>query len=53
MEKQTIKKEEKCTKCDKMKRRIAPQVIVGVLVFVFSIYGLVEFVKEIISFFTN
>ena len=41
--------EKKCTKCDKMKQRIAPQVLAGVLVFAFTIYGIVEFVRDIIE----
>lgn len=53
MEKQTIKKEEKCTKCDKMKQKILPQVILGFLVFGFTIYGVVEFVKDIIGLLTH
>ena len=32
-----------------MKQRIAPQVIIGMLVFTFTIYGIVEFVKDIIE----
>lgn len=45
--------EKKCTKCDKMKQSIVPQVIVGVLVFTFTIYGIVEFVKDIIELLTK
>lgn len=45
--------EQKCTKCDKMKQRIAPQVVAGVLIFIFSIYGIVEFVKDIIELLTK
>jgi len=45
--------EKKCTKCDKMKKRIAPQVLAGVLVFVFTIYGIVEFVRDIIELLTK
>lgn len=41
--------EKKCTKCDKIKQKIAPQVAIGMLVFVFTIYGIVEFVKDIIE----
>ena len=41
--------EKKCTKCDKMKQSIVPQVIVGVFVFSFTIYGIVEFVRDIIE----
>ena len=41
--------EKKCTKCDKMKQSIVPQVMMGVLVFGFTIYGIVEAVKDIIE----
>jgi hypothetical protein len=49
MEQEIKVEEKKCTKCDKMKQRIAPQVIIGMLVFTFTIYGIVEFVKDIIE----
>jgi hypothetical protein len=45
--------EKKCTKCDKMKQSIVPQVIMGVLVFSFTIYGIVEFVRDIIELLTK
>ena len=45
--------EKKCTKCDKMKQSIVPQVMMGVLVFGFTIYGIVEFVKDIIELLTK
>jgi hypothetical protein len=45
--------EKKCTKCDKMKQSIVPQVAIGVLVFSFTIYGIVEFVKDIIELLTK
>jgi hypothetical protein len=53
MEKEIKVEEKKCTKCDKMKQSIVPQVIVGVLVFSFTIYGIVEFVKDIIELLTK
>jgi hypothetical protein len=49
MEKEIKVEEKKCTKCDKMKQSIVPQVIMGVLVFSFTIYGIVEFVRDIIE----
>jgi hypothetical protein len=45
--------EKKCTKCDKMKQSIVPQVAIGMLVFSFTIYGIVEFVKDIIELLTK
>jgi len=45
--------EKKCTKCDKMKQSIVPQVIVGVLVFGFTVYGFVEFVRDVIELFSH
>jgi len=53
MEKEIKVEEKKCTKCDKMKQSIVPQVIVGVLVFSFTIYGIVEFVRDIIELLTK
>ena len=53
MEKEIIVEEKKCTKCDKMKQSIVPQVIVGVLVFSFTVYGIVEFVRDIIELLTK
>ena len=45
--------EKKCTKCDKMKQSIVPQVLIGMLVFTFTIYGIVEFIKDIIELLTK
>ena len=53
MEKEIKVEDKKCTKCDKMKQSIVPQVIVGVLVFSFTIYGIVEFVRDIIELLTK
>jgi hypothetical protein len=53
MEKEIKVEEKKCTKCDKMKQSIVPQVIVGVLVFSFTVYGIVEFVRDIIELLTK
>ena len=36
-----------------MKQSIVPQVIVGVLVFSFTVYGIVEFVRDIIELLTK
>lgn len=53
MEKEIKVEEKKCTKCDKMKQSIVPQVLIGLLVFTFTIYGIVEFVKDIIELLTK
>jgi hypothetical protein len=53
MEKEIKVEEKKCTKCDKMKQSIVPQVVLGVLIFSFTIYGVVEFVRDIIELFSH
>jgi len=53
MEKEIKVEEKKCTKCDKMKQSIVPQVIVGVLVFSFTVYGIVEFVRDVIELLSH
>ncbi|CAB4129802.1 hypothetical protein UFOVP117_106 [uncultured Caudovirales phage] len=53
MEKEIKVEEKKCTKCDKMKQSIVPQVVLGVLIFSFTIYGVVEFVRDIIELLSH
>lgn len=53
MEKEIKVEEKKCTKCDKMKHSIVPQVVLGVLIFSFTIYGVVEFVRDIIELLSH
>ena len=53
MEKKIKVEEKKCTKCDKMKQSIVPQVVLGVLIFSFTIYGVVEFVRDIIELLSH
>ena len=53
MEKEIKVEEKKCTKCDKMKHSIVPQVLIGMLVFTFTAELDESQIKEIISFFTN
>jgi hypothetical protein len=53
MEQENKVEEKKCTKCDKMKQKIAPHVILGMSIFGFTIYGMVEFVRNIIELLSH
>jgi len=41
--------ETKCTKCNKVKKQVAPYVIIGAVFFLLTVYGIYSLVKDLFT----
>ena len=41
--------ETKCTKCDKAKKQVTPNVLIGALFFFFTMYGVYTLIKDLFT----
>lgn len=48
-EKKLSADETKCTKCNKVKKQVAPYVIIGGLFFLLTMYGIYSLVKDLLG----
>ncbi len=52
-DKKNTNEEKKCSKCKKAQQNILPILIVSLVFFGFAIYGIVTFVKDMITLFSK